>query len=135
MHARETHQGGHLLGAQIVATCEAASRVHGVKFEREYLQKSEAGGRPETLTARRAHPLAQTAVDVLHYLGVKLTPNDQPVPTGSTDANVGVVHGVPSVAIGRARGGNQHSLLEWADIASAKTGVKQILLLAVALAQ
>jgi hypothetical protein len=57
------------------------------------------------------------------------------VPTGSTDANVGVIHGLQSIAIGRSRGGNQHSLSEWADIASAKTGTAQLVLLAVALAE
>jgi hypothetical protein len=71
---------------------------------------------------------------VLAYLGEKLLPNGQPVPTGSTDANVGVVHGVPSVAVGRSHGGNQHSLSEWADINSAKTGTKELLFLAVSLA-
>ena len=72
-----------------------------------------------------AHPLVQTAIAVLKYLDV------QPLvaPTGSTDANVGVVHGVPSIAIGRSRGGNQHSLSEWADVASAKTGTQQLILL------
>ena len=77
----------------------------------------------------------QTAIGVLRYLGVKLSPDGEAEPTGSTDANVGVVRGVPSVAIGRAFGGNQHSLSEWADIASARTGTRQLVLLAVALAE
>ncbi len=103
-------------------------------FAREFIQKSEAGGRPEQLTSRLASPVVQTAIAVLNYLGVKLIPDGQPVPTGSTDANVGVVHGVPSVAIGRTKGGNQHSLSEWAEINSAKDGTKQLILLAVSLA-
>jgi len=123
------------LDSQIVAKCEQAAAAQGVKFEREYIQKSEAGGRPEQLNDRRDHPVVQTAVEVLRYLGVRLSPNDKPEPTGSTDANVGVVRGVPSVAVGRSFGGNQHSLTEWADIASAKTGTRQLVLLAVALAE
>jgi acetylornithine deacetylase/succinyl-diaminopimelate desuccinylase-like protein len=119
------------LDAEIVGRCEAAARAQHVTFTREYIQRSEAGGRPEQLADRLQHPLIRTAVDVLNYVGF---PNAVPRPTGSTDANVGVVHGIPSIAIGRARGGNQHSLSEWADIESARIGTKQIVLLAIALA-
>jgi tripeptide aminopeptidase len=122
------------LDSQIMAKCQAASTAQHVQFEREYIQKSEAGGRPEQLTAQLASAPVQTALAVLGHLGVKLLPKT-PEATGSTDANVGVVHGVPSVAIGRSLGGNQHSLSEWADIASAKNGTKQLLLLAVSLAE
>jgi acetylornithine deacetylase/succinyl-diaminopimelate desuccinylase-like protein len=120
------------LDAEIVGKCEAAARTQKVTFAREYIQKSEAGGRPEQLADRLGHPLIRTAVDVLSFLGL---PNAIPRPTGSTDANVGVTHGVPSIAIGRTRGGNQHSLSEWADIESARTGTKQVVLLAIALAE
>jgi tripeptide aminopeptidase len=120
--------------AAIVAKCEGAARAQRVTFTRDYIQRSEAGGRPEQLVAQLNSPVVQTAVAVLAYLGEKLLPAGQPVPTGSTDANVGVVHGVPSVAIGRSHGGNQHSLTEWADINSAKTGTKQLLLMALSLA-
>ena len=123
------------LDAQIVAKCEAAAAAHQVRFEREYIQKSEAGGRPDQLADRRAHPLVQTAVDVLQHLGVSLPPGREAIPTGSTDANAGVVRGVPSVSVGRSRGGDQHTLREWSDIESAKIGTKQIILLAVALAE
>jgi len=117
------------LDAQIMAKCQTVADEHQVKFTREYIQKSEAGGRPETLKDRLEHPLVQTAIDVLKYLDVP----PLVVPSGSTDANVGVVHRVPSIAIGRARGGNQHSLSEWADIASARVGTQQLILLLAAL--
>jgi acetylornithine deacetylase/succinyl-diaminopimelate desuccinylase-like protein len=123
------------LDAEIVGKCEAAAKIQKVTFAHEYIQKSEAGGRPEQLADRLRHPLVLTAVDVLNYLGVPILPNGAPAPTGSTDANVGVTRGVPSIAIGRARGGNQHSLSEWADIESARGGTKQIVLLAVSLAE
>ena len=119
------------LDAEIVGKCEAAAKTQKVTFVREYIQKSEAGGRPEQLADRLQHPVVRTAVDVLNYLGV----NGAPMPTGSTDANVGVTRGIPSIAVGRARGGNQHSLSEWADIDSARIGTKQIVLLAIALAE
>jgi acetylornithine deacetylase/succinyl-diaminopimelate desuccinylase-like protein len=123
------------LDAAIVATCEAAAAAHKVRFVREWIQRSEAGGRPEQLADRRAHPLVQTSIDVLRYLGVELPRGREALPTGSTDANVGVVQGIPSVAVGRARGGDQHTLQEWSDIDSAKIGTKQIILLAAALGE
>jgi tripeptide aminopeptidase len=123
------------LDAQIVAKCEAAAAAHKVTFAREWIQRSEAGGRPEQLTERREHPLVLTAIDVLRYLGVELPRGREALATGSTDANVGVVRGIPAIAVGRSRGGDQHTLQEWSDIESAKIGTKQIILLAAALAQ
>lgn len=123
------------LDAAIVERCEAAAKQEGVAFTREWIQKSEAGGRPEQLQDRRAHPIVQTAVDVLTYLGVTLPPGREAVPTGSTDANAAVVRKIPAVAVGRAYGGNQHTLSEWADMESARIGAKQVVLLAAALAE
>jgi acetylornithine deacetylase/succinyl-diaminopimelate desuccinylase-like protein len=123
------------LDRQIVEKCETAARAFNVTFEREWIQRSEAGGRPEQLADRRAHPLVQTAVDVLQHLGATLPPGREAVPTGSTDANAGVVRGVPSVSVGRSQGGNQHTLGEWADVESARLGTKQIILLMAALAE
>jgi di/tripeptidase len=73
--------------------------------------------------------------DVLRYLGVELPRGREAIATGSTDANVGVLHGIPSVTAGRSRGGNGHTPQEWSDIESAKIGTKQIILLAAALAE
>src|SRR5579863_2160386 len=115
---------------QIVSKCESAARAQRVTFTREYIQQSEAGGRPDQLTTNLNSAPVQTAIAILGFLGEKLIPDGKPVATGSTDANVGVVHHIPSVAIGRSHGGNQHSLSEWADIASEKTGTKELLLMA-----
>lgn len=123
------------LDAAILAKCESAAKAHRVGFAREFIQRSEAGGRPEHLENRRRHPIVQTAVDVLRHLGVMLRPGREAVATGSTDANVGVVRGIPSIAVGRSRGGDQHTLQEWTDIETAKIGTKQIVLLAAALAE
>lgn len=123
------------LDARILAGCESAAEAHKVGFAREWIQRSEAGGRPEDLADRRRHPIVQTAVDVLRSLGVNLPAGREATPTGSTDANAGVVQGIPSIAVGRSRGGDQHTLQEWTDIESAKIGTKQIVLLAAALAE
>ncbi|MBI4266490.1 MAG: M20/M25/M40 family metallo-hydrolase [Acidobacteria bacterium] len=123
------------LDAAILEKCESAARAHQVDFEREWIQRSEAGGRPEDLADRRRHPLVQTAVDVLRHLGVTLPPGREAIATGSTDSNAGVVQGIPSIAVGRSRGGDQHTLQEWSDIESAQIGAKQIVLLTAALAE
>ena len=123
------------LDSAIVGKCEAAAKAHKVTFAREWIQKSEAGGRPEQLTAQRAHPIVQTAIDVLRFLDVQLIAGREAVPTGSTDANVGVVNKIPSISVGRSRGGAQHTLQEWAHIDSAKTGAQQLVLLAVSLTE
>lgn len=119
----------------IVSKCDQAARAQKVEFAREWIQKSEAGGRPEQLEDRRRHPIVQTAVDVLRYLGVPLIRGSEAVASGSTDANVGVVNGIPSIAVGRAHGGDNHTLREWANIESARIGTKQIILLAAALTE
>jgi hypothetical protein len=48
---------------------------------------------------------------------------------------VGVVRGIPSISVGRSRGGDQHTLSEWADVPSANIGTKQIILLTATMAE
>lgn len=123
------------LDSQIIAACEAAARDEEVTFRREWLSRNEAGGTADQLADRRAHPLVQTAVDALRYLGYDFGSRPPAIATGSTDANAGVVRGIPAISVGRSYGGNQHTLSEWADIESARTGTKQIVLLTAALAE
>ena len=123
------------LDAAILEKCEGAARAHQVGFTREWIQRSEAGGRPEDLTERRRHPLVQTSVDIMRHLGVSLPVGLEAIASGSTDANAGVVQGIPSIAVGRSRGADQHTLREWSDVETARIGTKQIVLLAAALAE
>lgn len=123
------------LDDEIVSKCDAAARAQKVTFTREWIQKSEAGGRPEQLEDRRRHPIVQTAIDTQRFLGVKLINGQEALATGSTDANVGVVNGMPSVSVGRGYGGANHTLKEWSDIPSARIATKQIILLMAALTE
>jgi tripeptide aminopeptidase len=123
------------LDTQILTACRTAARMEGVEFRREWISRMEAAGTAEQLADRRAHPLVQTAVDVLRYLGYDFGDGSPAVATGSTDANAAVVRGIPAVSVGRSLGGNQHTLSEWADIESARIGTKQIVLLSAALAE
>jgi acetylornithine deacetylase/succinyl-diaminopimelate desuccinylase-like protein len=123
------------LDAQIVDKCRKVAAEEGVTFERKLIQRMEAGGTPKQLAPRRSHPIVQTSVDVLKHLGVDLPEGREAVASGSTDANAGVLRGIPSVAVGRGRGGKQHTLSEWAEIKSAEVATKQIVLLVASLAE
>lgn len=123
------------LDTAIVNACMEAGREEGVEFHREIIQRSPAGGTPDQLADRRQHPIVQTAVDILKYLGHDFGNRPTAVASGSTDANAGVVRRIPSISVGRSYGGNQHTLTEWSDIESARIGTKQIVLLTAALAE
>ena len=56
------------------------------------------------------------------------------VATGSTDGNVGVALRIPTIALGRTFGRDQHTLQEAAEIEGTAPGTKQIVLLAACLA-
>lgn len=110
---------------------DAATREKvGLRVEVD--QKNQAGGTTAQLEGARRHPLVQTAIDIQNQLGVTALPGaPEALATGSTDGNVGVVRGVPSIAIGRSLGGNQHTLTEWANGPSALPATKLVVLLAV----
>jgi tripeptide aminopeptidase len=119
------------LHAEIEERVTAAARSHGVGLEREEVNRMQAGGTEEDLEDRRQHPLVVTAEDVYGFLGL---PN-RPVASGSTDANAGVVRGIPSISVGRSRGGDQHTLQEWAHWPSALPATQAVLLLGISLAE
>jgi acetylornithine deacetylase/succinyl-diaminopimelate desuccinylase-like protein len=110
---------------------EAAEREK-VELVVEIEQRNGAGGTEAMLAGARRHPLVQTAIDIQRQLGISvgMPGAAEALATGSTDANIGVVLGVPSISIGRSYGGNQHTLTEWADWPSALQGTKLALLLA-----
>ena len=118
------------LDAEIEARVARAAESNGVRWDLERVQQSPAGGTAETLADRARHPLVVTAVDIYGDLDL----GNRTVPSGSTDGNAGVVRGIPSIAVGRGTGGEQHTLSEWADRPSALPATKAIVLLAASLA-
>lgn len=76
--------------------------------------------------------MVQTALDVQKYLQLVYSP--EPLDVGSTDANVGVSMGIPSIAVGANRSRDAHMLTESADAKSIMPGTKSLLLLAISLA-
>jgi tripeptide aminopeptidase len=118
------------LDAQIDSTVARAAAAHGVRWSREQELRNRAGGTAQMLEDRRSHPLIQTALDAHAHLGI----TSRAIASGSTDANAAVVRGIPAISIGRAIGGDQHTLSEWSEVDSALPATKVALLLAVMMA-
>jgi len=118
------------LDAQIDSAVMRAAAEHKVTWTKEKTLRNGAGGTEQSLAGRRNHPLIQTALDAHRFLGI----DSRAVASGSTDANMGVVRGIPSIAIGRSIGGEQHTLAEWSEVDSALPATKMVFLIAVAMA-
>lgn len=72
------------------------------------------------------HPLVRAAQEVLIHLGGPM-PN---LSTGSTDANIPLAEGIPSVCIGITTGGGPHTVGEYIDTPPMTVGMQQLTLLA-----
>ena len=117
------------LDRQIDSAVARAAATHRVAWAKEQVTRNRAGGTEQMLADRRRHPLIQTAVDTHAHFGITA----RAVATGSTDANIGVVRGIPSISIGRSFGGDQHTLAEWSDVDSALPATKIALTIAIAM--
>lgn len=82
------------------------------------------------LPGARNSTLVRTAEDILKFLQVKDLSID---PLGSTEANAGIEHGIPSINLGRTYGRYKHSLREEADIDGLFVGMKQLVLMILSL--
>ncbi len=109
-----------------------AAKQEGVEFRVEMAAENEAGGTEAQLTKQRKHPIVQTGVDTMTYLMNQKYPDNEvlAIASGSTDGNVGVEMGIPTIAVGRTIGKGQHTLDESAEIGAIDIGTKQIVLLA-----
>ncbi len=92
----------------------------GVVFSVEAIGNRPAGQIPES------HPLVQAASAVLAHLGI---PERLDVRISSTDANIPLSRGIPSVCIGLTEGGDAHRLSEWIDPKPLTKGMQQLLYL------
>jgi len=77
-----------------------------------------------------SHPLVQGAVAALNCQGVRAS-----LENGSTDGNIPLSFGVPTVTIGITRGGNAHRLDEYIDTEPVAAGMRQLIVLALAAAE
>lgn len=95
-----------------------------LRFEIEVVGDRPAG------SISQNHVLVQGAMTTLAALGIKGA-----LEIGSTDGNVPLSHGCPTVTIGITRGGNAHRLDEYVDTQQISSGMKQLIVLALATAQ
>jgi tripeptide aminopeptidase len=121
------------LQADIDARVTKAAALNKVEWSEEKIQREKAGGTEDMLKAQRAHPLVQTAIDIHRFLGIDIGQRGA-VASGSTDSNAAVVRNIPSISVGRTRGGDQHTLQEWAEIDGAAVASKMLLLIALSMA-
>lgn len=81
------------------------------------------GNRPSA-TLPATHPLVTTSQSILNYLSIGSS-----LEIGSTDANVLLAGGIPSVCVGITWGGNAHTTDEYIDPSGIPTGMQQLTLL------
>lgn len=121
------------LQSEVIKAAKAAADAEHVGFKIEKPEGDDLDySNALTRDQRRNHPMVQTAVDIHKYLKLALLPDAMDV--GSTDANVGVSLGIPSIALGATSGRDAHTVEEAAEAASIVPGVKSLILLAVSLA-
>lgn len=109
---------------QQVLDLVSTSQRDGLRFNIEVV-----GNRPAGHIDVR-HPIVRGALAALEQVNVRGT-----LETGSTDGNIPLQAGCPTVTIGVTRGGNAHRLDEYVEIAPIKSGLRQIITLALAATQ
>lgn len=92
----------------------------GVSITIETIGDRPAGEIPES------HPLMQAAGAILAQLEI---PERTDIRISSTDANIPLSRGIPSVCIGLTEGGDAHRLSEWIDPKPLTKGMQQLLYL------
>jgi tripeptide aminopeptidase len=95
-----------------------AARKPGVTVEIEMIGQRPSGGLPAE------HPLVRLAQDCLRSTGIEPHLN-----TGSTDANLPLSLGFPSVTIGLTTGGRAHTVQEFINLPPLEKGLEQVLCL------
>ncbi|MEO1664319.1 MAG: M20/M25/M40 family metallo-hydrolase [Chloroflexota bacterium] len=76
------------------------------------------------------HPLIQGAMTALEENGIRAT-----LQVGSTDGNIPLSYGCPTVTVGITRGGNAHRTDEFIETRPVKDGMRQLMALTLAAAQ
>lgn len=112
--------------SEIKAICRDVAEEEGVEVDIDLNEQA----RGYQIPGARDSFLIKTVVDILEFLHVQNITVD---PLGSTDANVGIEHGILSVNLGRTYGRFKHSLEEEADINGLFLAMKQICLLLICL--
>ena len=96
----------------------------GLRYEVSIVGDRPAGAIPDD------HVLVQGALSALAEIGVKGA-----LEIGSTDGNVPLSQGCPTVTIGITQGGNAHRLDEFIEVRPVRAGMKQLIALTLAAAR
>lgn len=110
------------LESRVLAIVDRAAREGDGRVRLELVGDRPAGAIPAD------HPLVQTCMAVHRVLGLQTFTEP-----GSTDHNVPLAMGIPGVCLSITEGANEHRLDEYIETGPIPTGVKNILLAAVAL--
>jgi acetylornithine deacetylase/succinyl-diaminopimelate desuccinylase-like protein len=102
------------LAGQVEQMVHAAQKP-GVTVEAEIIGLRPSGELPAD------HPLVRLAQECLRAAGVEPHLN-----TGSTDANLPLSRGLPSVTIGLTTGGRAHTVYEYINLAPLEKGLEQV---------
>ncbi|MEO0564793.1 MAG: M20/M25/M40 family metallo-hydrolase, partial [Chloroflexota bacterium] len=113
---------------QLEETVRVAIEQHHTEDEDIEINVEVVGDRP-TGSIETDHPLIEAAMTALEETGVRGT-----LQIGSTDGNIPLSHGCPTVTIGITRGGNAHRTDEFVEVSPVKNGLRQLLLLTLAAA-
>lgn len=112
------------LSDRVGRMAEQATRNDSLTFELESI-----GERPAGVVAVDS-PIVKIAAKALNLLGVEPS-----FDASSTDANVPIAAGVPAICIGLTTGGNVHRIDEYIDTPPVATGVTQLALVTLAIAE
>lgn len=112
------------LSERVVRLAARANRAEPLRYTLDVLGERPAG------VVKIESPIVQVAAQVLQSLGVEPS-----FDASSTDANVPIAEGIPAVCLGLTTGGNVHRTDEYIDVQPLETGVAQIALVALALAE
>ncbi len=92
-----------------------SSNKEGVKIEYELIGQRPAGEIAPT------HPLIKLAEECLREQGIKAE-----LTSGSTDANIPLSRGYPSVVLGVTTGGGAHTVHEYIEVGPVEKGMEQL---------
>ncbi len=111
----ESDETLEVLAGQVEQIVQAAKKP-GVTVEAEIIGQRPSGEIPAE------HPLVRLAQDCLRAVEIEPRLN-----TGSTDANLPLSRGIPSVTIGLTTGGRAHTVHEFINLAPLEKGMEQLL--------
>ncbi len=109
---------------QQIRTCLQDVKRPGLHFETHIVGDRPAGAIPVE------HRLIQGAMQALKQVGVRGV-----LEVGSTDGNIPLAAGCPTVTVGVTRGGNAHRLDEYVELEPIGDGMMQIMMLVTAAAE